>query len=219
MCSVGHPPPVTEYLTASEFGERLDVSRETLERLERYVDLLLKWQRAINLIGPKTTQDIWSRHILDSGQLMAHLPETSGPVVDLGSGAGLPGMVLAIMGLPHVSLIEADARKCVFLHEAARHTETRVEIVNSRIEAAKIDPATVVLARAVAPLSRLLDLAQSVSKLNTVYFFLKGKNFKNELTDIENNWNMTLHVIPSRSSAEGVILKMESLNRADTADD
>jgi len=128
-------------------------------------------------------------------------------------------MVLAIMGLPHVSLIEADARKCVFLREAARHTETRVEIVNSRIEAAKIDPATVVLARAVAPLSRLLDLAQSVSKLNTVYFFLKGKDFKNELTDIENNWNMTLDVIPSRSSAEGVILKMESLNRADTADD
>ena len=219
MCSVGRRPPVTEFLTASEVGERLNVSRETLERLERYVDLLLKWQRAINLIGPKTAQDIWCRHILDSGQLMAHLPETSGPIVDLGTGSGLPGMVLAIMGVPHIHLIESNSRKCAFLHEASRITGTAVQIYNTRVETAEIAPAAIVTARAVAPLKQLIELSQSVSNRNTVFFFFKGKDVKNELTEIKTNWNMTFDVIPSRSSAEGVILKMELLNRADTADD
>ncbi len=213
------PPPVTEFQTASEVGERLDVSRETLERLKRYVELLLKWQRAINLIGPNTAQNIWCRHILDSGQLMAHLPTTSGPVVDIGSGAGLPGMVLAIMGVPDVHLIDSDSRKCAFLHEASRVTGTAVQIHNSRVETAEIAPAAIVTARAVAPLKRLIELTQSVSKQNTVFFFFKGKDVKNELTEIKKNWNMSLDVIPSYSSTEGVILRMESLTRVDAADD
>tara|TARA_B100000459_G_scaffold72711_1_gene40293 strand:+ start:77 stop:727 length:651 start_codon:yes stop_codon:yes gene_type:complete len=216
---VGRPPPVTEFQTASEVGERLDVSRETLERLKRYVELLLKWQRAINLIGPNTAQNIWCRHILDSGQLMAHLPTTSGPVVDIGSGAGLPGMVLAIMGVPDVHLIDSDSRKCAFLHEASRVTGTAVQIHNSRVETAEIAPAAIVTARAVAPLKRLIELTQSVSKQNTVFFFFKGKDVKNELTEIKKNWNMSLDVIPSYSSTEGVILRMESLTRVDAADD
>ena len=135
MCSVGRRPPVTEFLTASEVGERLNVSRETLERLERYVDLLLKWQRAINLIGPKTAQDIWCRHILDSGQLMAHLPETSGPIVDLGTGSGLPGMVLAIM-VPHIHLIDEFSQ--VRLPSRGVTPHGTVEIHNTRIETAEI---------------------------------------------------------------------------------
>ena len=211
--------PVNEFLTASEVGERLDVSRETMERLERYVGLLLKWQRAINLIGPNTAQDVWRRHILDSGQLMAHLPKTSGPVVDIGSGAGLPGMVLGIMGVPEVHLIDSDYRKCAFLHEASRVTETSVQIHNARVEMARIAPAAIVMARAVAPLKRLIDLTQSISKRNTVFFFFKGKDFRNELTEVKNNWNMSLDVIPSYSSTEGVILKMRSLIRVDAADD
>ena len=211
--------PVNEFLTASEVGERLDVSRETMERLERYVGLLLKWQRAINLIGPNTAQDVWRRHILDSGQLMAHLPITSGPVVDIGSGAGLPGMVLGIMGVPEVHLIDSDYRKCAFLHEASRVTETSVQIHNARVEMARIAPAAIVMARAVAPLKRLIDLTQSISKQNTVFFFFKGKDFRNELTEVKNNWNMSLDVIPSYSSTEGVILKMRSLTRVDAADD
>ncbi len=210
---------MTEFQTASEVGERLDVSRETLERLKRYVELLLKWQRAINLIGPNTAQNIWCRHILDSGQLMAHLPTTSGPVVDIGSGAGLPGMVLAIMGVPDVHLIDSDSRKCAFLHEASRVTGTAVQIHNSRVETAEIAPAAIVTARAVAPLKRLIELTQSVSKQNTVFFFFKGKDVKNELTEIKKNWNMSLDVIPSYSSTEGVILRMESLTRVDAADD
>ena len=210
---------MTEFQTASEVGERLDVSRETLERLKRYVELLLKWQRAINLIGPNTAQNIWCRHILDSGQLMAHLPTTSGPVVDIGSGAGLPGMVLAIMGVPDVHLIDSDSRKCAFLHEASRVTGTAVQIHNSRVETVEIAPAAIVTARAVAPLKRLIELTQSVSKQNTVFFFFKGKDVKNELTEIKKNWNMSLDVIPSYSSTEGVILRMESLTRVDAADD
>ncbi len=219
MCSVGRPLSVTDFLTASEVGERLAVSRETLERLERYVELLLKWGRVINLIGPNTAQDIWCRHILDSGQLMAHLPTTSGPVVDIGSGAGLPGMVLGIMGVPNVHLIDANSRKCAFLHEASRVTETAVQIHNARVETTEIAPAAIVTARAVAPLKRLIDLTQFVSKQNTVFFFYKGKDFKTELTEIKNNWNMTLDVIPSFSSTEGVILKMEALTRVDAAVD
>ena len=114
---------MTEYLTAEQVGVQLGVSRETLERLKIYVELLLKWQRAINLIGPGTIADVWGRHVLDCGQLMPYIPRDKTPVVDIGSGAGLPGLIFAIMGVPDIKLVESDSRKCSFLREAARVTK------------------------------------------------------------------------------------------------
>ncbi len=116
------------------FAAAIDVSRETLERLTLYLELLGRWQRAINLVGPATLADPWRRHVLDSAQLLAHLPAPAGPLVDLGSGAGFPGMVLALLGVPGVALIEADRRKAEFLRQVARATGAEVAVHAERIE-------------------------------------------------------------------------------------
>lgn len=210
---------MSDYLSAEHVCERLNVSRETQERLEAYVALLLKWQNAINLIGPGTIKDVWSRHIHDCGQLMPYIPLSTNTVVDLGSGAGLPGMVLAIMGQANITLIESDSRKCAFLREAARETNSDVNIIDSRIEEVKNMGADVVTARALAPLERLLDLSKSVTKPNTIYLFLKGKGLKNELTYLKNNWSMDVEVHPSATSPDGAILKMESVVHVRAAHD
>jgi 16S rRNA (guanine527-N7)-methyltransferase len=210
---------VAEYLSAAQVGVQLDVSRETLERLEVYVELLLKWQRAFNLIGPGTVADVWGRHVLDCGQLMRYIPRDKAPVVDLGSGAGLPGLVLAIMGVPDVKLVESNSRKCAFLREAARITKAPVEIVESRADHLQNMVAGVVTARALAPLSTLIELSQSVTSPNTIYLFLKGKDLKNELTHLKNNWRMKCEVHPSLTNPGGSILKMESVTRVITAHD
>jgi 16S rRNA (guanine527-N7)-methyltransferase len=210
---------VTEYLTAEQVRVRLDVSRETLGRLKIYVELLLKWQRAINLIGPGPVADVWGRHVLDCGQLMQYIPRDKAPVVDIGSGAGLPGLILAIMGLRDVKLVESNSRKCTFLREAARATKTSVEIVESRVEHIQNMAAGVITARALAPLTILTELSQSVTKPNSTYLFLKGKNLRNELTHLKKNWKMKLEVLPSLTNLDGSILKMESVTRLNAAHD
>src|SRR5579872_6350644 len=106
------------------FAKRIVVSRETLDRLTLYVELLIAWNRRINLVGANTIGDIWRRHILDSAQLMPLLPDGTRVVVDVGSGAGLPGLVLAMLGVPEVHLVESDQRKAAFLREAQRVTGT-----------------------------------------------------------------------------------------------
>ena len=134
-----------------EFQAKSGVSRETLERLTIYADLLVKWQAKINLVGPETLADLWSRHMLDSAQLFPLIRPDAKRLVDLGSGAGFPGLVLGVMGAPDVHLVESDARKCAFLREAARLTGTTVTIHNKRIEQVAPLGADVVTARALAP--------------------------------------------------------------------
>src|SRR5687767_1366639 len=139
-------------LAPEELGVALGLTRETLNRLAVHLDLLRRWQRAINLVGRSTLADPWRRHVLDSAQLYPHLAGQAGPVVDLGSGAGFPGLVLAILGAPDVHLIESDQRKAQFLREAARVTGTPVMVHARRIEDVAPFPASVVTARALAPL-------------------------------------------------------------------
>src|SRR5579863_7255133 len=125
---------VTAPLDPRGFAALSGVSRETVARLEAYAGLLVRWSAHINLVGANTLDDLWRRHFLDSAQLLTHLPAATQSLIDLGSGAGFPGLVLAIAGVPHVELVESDARKCVFLREAARITAAPVVIHNSRIE-------------------------------------------------------------------------------------
>jgi len=206
---------VPDYLSAEEAGAALNVSRETLDRLKRYTEFLLKWQRAINLIGSSTAHNIWRRHILDCGQLYPFLPVEKQPIVDIGSGAGLPGLVLAILGAQDVRLIESDSRKCVFLREAARHAEANVSVIESRAEKVKNLTAGVLTARAVAPLTDLIELSKFMIKPNTISIFLKGKSIESELVDLKTNWNLKLEVHPSKTSPDGAIVRMESVTRVD----
>ncbi len=190
-------------------------------RLETYVAALVKWQRRINLIGPATVADIWRRHILDCGQLAALIPAGPVRVCDLGSGAGLPGLVLAALGIGAgegacLDLIESDSRKAAFLREANRLMGTQARIENRRIEemaetgAAGYD---IITARALAPLLKLLEMSNNLLKTGGKLLFLKGKATDAELTESEKAWKMRVTKMPSASDSEGVILLIEDLER------
>jgi 16S rRNA (guanine527-N7)-methyltransferase len=203
---------MTAPLTEAEFARLTGVSRETQERLGAYVTLLAKWNAKINLVGPATLADVWRRHILDSAQIHGRVA-TAGLLVDLGSGAGLPGLILAILGGPEVHLVESDARKCAFLHEAARVTGTRVTVHNKRIEAMPPLQADIVTARALAPLAQLLDHASRFLKASGKCVFLKGARQADELTEARKSWHMRVTERPSLSDPSGVILEVESPTR------
>lgn len=197
---------------------QLGVSRETLDRLKTYVSLLEKWNRRINLVGKQTLPDVWRRHILDSGQLLQHAPDT-GPWLDLGSGAGLPGLILAILRPVAVHLVEADARKCAFLREAGRVTGADVLIHNGRIEALKPDLARLaprlITARALAPLPKLLDLIDGLAGPETILLLPKGRDVEVELTESSKSWNMSVEMHTSLSDPEGRVLQLMGLCRVE----
>jgi 16S rRNA (guanine527-N7)-methyltransferase len=206
---VPHEPP----LGPAAFAEIFPVSRETLSRLEAYAALLTQWSARINLVGRDTVADLWRRHILDSAQLRPLLPNAARNLIDLGSGAGLPGLVLAILGVPGVELVEADSRKSAFLREAARITQVSVTIRPCRVQAVPLHPVDVVTARACAPLDRLLDLAEPFLAPDGVCLFLKGERVEEELTVARKRWTMTSSVEQSRSDRRGVILRLQQVAR------
>ena len=200
-------------LTPDGFAAQTGVSRETVARLEVYAGLLKRWSGRINLVSRNTLGDLWRRHFLDSAQLLPLIPEKARNLVDLGSGAGFPGLVLAILGVPVVELIESDQRKRVFLREAARIAGAPVKIIDSRIETVKPHPVDIVTARACAPLDKLLPLAQRFIGPKTVCLFLKGVNVEEELTTAYHSWKMNAARLPSRADPRGVILKLEQVTR------
>ena len=196
---------------AAAFQKATGVSRETLGRLQAYHDLLLKWQLKINLVGPATIADAWRRHFLDSAQLFALLPEGTQRLVDLGSGAGFPGLALAIFGAPDVHLIESDARKCAFLREAARVAGVDVTVHNQRIEAVSGLHVDVVTARALAPVAELLRLGAPLLRPGGCFLLLKGRNVEPELTEATKCWNMAVQRQSSRSDDEGCVLRLSDV--------
>ena len=200
-------------LDAQGFAEIIPVSRETLARLEAYAALLTRWSARINLIGRDTIADLWRRHILDSAQLSAFVPSPAHSMIDLGSGAGLPGLVLAILGVPGVELVEADSRKCAFLREAVRITETDAVIRPCRIEAVPRHPVDIITARACAPLDRLVGLAEPFLGPDSECLFLKGERIEQELTIAREGWTMTPSLHQSRSDPRGVVLRLHQVAR------
>ncbi len=190
------------------------VSRETLERLSVYANLLEKWQTKINLVGPSTMPDLWRRHMLDSAQLFPHLPSPDCTIVDLGSGAGFPGMVLAIMGASDVHLIESNIKKVAFLREVARATGTKVTVHNKRIEdIAWSLSADVVCSRACANLTFLLGWAQEILRSDGFCLFHKGQYVDRELTESQKKWNMSVTRLESLTDPNGVILRVTEISR------
>lgn len=189
-----------------------DVSRETLDRLGQYVALLAQWQKNINLVGGGETDNVWRRHILDSAQLLKLAKAIDGPKLDMGSGGGFPGMVLAILGVPEITLIESNARKCVFLRQVARLTNTPVDIFNGRVEDyAAIIPARLITARALASLDILLRLAYPLLAADGTCIFLKGASFRQELTESQKRWHINSEILPSESDTSGRIVIIKGL--------
>lgn len=200
-------------LTAAEFQAALDVSRETLGRLERYAELLTRWQTAINLVAAGTLPDLWRRHMLDSAQLLRYLPRVPCRLADLGSGAGFPGLVLAILGAGEVTLIEADGRKCAFLREAVRVTAAKAVVREGRIEQCPKGGFEAVTVRGLAPLSELLRHAQALLAPGGTALFLKGRKAEEELTAARKAWKMSLERFPSISEPGGQVLRIKEIIR------
>jgi 16S rRNA (guanine527-N7)-methyltransferase len=205
------------------------VSRETITALVQYETLLKTWQKAVNLVGRGTIGDVWHRHFLDSAQLLPWIPRSAasgGPVtlLDVGSGAGFPGLILAILaaraevpGLElDVHLVEANARKCAFLKEVTRVTETPVTVHHCRIEDMPPFPVNVITARGFAPLPRLLDLIAPFLERpgeSPLGLFLKGRSVDEELTEARKQWKIHLVSIASVTDPEGVVLRIEDIVR------
>ena len=201
-----------------DFASRFDVSRETIERLKIYAAMLAEWNARTNLVSQASLKQVWRRHFLDSAQLAPFIPESANCMVDLGSGAGFPGLVLAEMlrnrKTFRVVLYEATGKKCKFLEAISRKLGLEVEIRNMRIEDSPPEPFDIIVARALAPLERLLPYAQRFWGPNSMALFLKGQNVGGELTQGAKSWNMKAQRHPSQSDPSGAILRITELHRA-----
>jgi len=212
----------TAPLAPEALAERTGVSRETLVRLELYVDLLRDWNTRHNLVSARSLEDVWRRHVWDSAQLAPFIPPYATSLVDLGSGAGFPGLVLAelLRGRLSVTLYEATRKKAEFLAMAAERLQLKVDVRNERIESGRQQPFAVVTARAVAPLDKLLRYAQPFTDKNTICLFLEGQSVAAELTDARKSWRMKVSQHQSATDPSGVILEIRELghggNRART---
>ena len=196
-----------------------DVSRETLARLQAYAETLKKWQAKINLVSATTLPELWQRHFLDSAQLYPLLPPHARVVTDLGSGAGFPGLVLAIVAEAagrdiQWHLVESDGRKAAFLAEAARASRIAGAIKIHAVRAEGLGGrmgADVITARALAPLEKLLEYAYPLVKPDGLCLFLKGERVEDELTVARQRWRFELERHPSKSDPGGAILAIKGL--------
>lgn len=211
-------PPADVILEAgrADLLRRRDVSRETLEGLDRFVALLLQWQVKTNLVAPSTLGEIWSRHIEDSLQLADIAP---GPLrwVDLGSGAGFPGIILGIcqkrMAGSHVDLVESNAKKAAFLRAVIRETGIAATVHAERIEdcGAVLGQATAVSARALASLDILLGFVAGRIPREIPCYFAKGRRHDEEIVDASAHWRFTVLKHSSTVETDSAILEVRDI--------
>lgn len=197
----------------------LVVSRETEDTLRSFEALVRRWTPAINLVGKSSLPDFWVRHVLDSAQLFGLGAQKAGHWVDLGSGGGLPGMVIAILARQAqpdmtVTLIESDARKVAFLREAARSLSLAAKIIHGRIEEAQPQHADVISARALAPLPSLLAFAERHMLPEGLALFSKGERYEDELLAARVGWSFDVEAVPSKTQPNAAILMIRNIQRA-----
>jgi 16S rRNA (guanine527-N7)-methyltransferase len=203
---------------AKAFAARFDVSRETLDRLTAYHSLLEKWNARINLVSRGTLDEAWVRHFHDSAQLLHLSPPGARLWVDLGSGAGFPGLVIAILAAERrpdlsVRLIESDQRKAAFLRSVIRETGVTADVVAERIESATDSGADVLSARALAPLGALVEMALRHLAPSGIALFPKGARYRQELAEALESFTFDCEEYPSETDAEAVILKIGGIER------
>ena len=196
------------------------VSRETYDKLRDYESLIQKWNPSINLVAKSTLSDIWNRHIVDSAQVYyAASAELSGNCTDIGSGGGLPAIVIAILAQGadkqvQMTMVESDKRKSVFLRTAIRELGlSNANVVNERIENVQIPVSKFISARALAPLTELFGFAEKLSDDKTTFLFQKGKNWLSEIGIAQNHWSFDYEAIKSETDSNAVILKIRGLSR------
>ncbi|MBE88135.1 MAG: 16S rRNA (guanine(527)-N(7))-methyltransferase RsmG [Rhodospirillaceae bacterium] len=202
-------------LTADQMMAEIVVSRETIQKFELYLNLLKKWNGAINLVSKRSLLDPWRRHILDCAQLSPLIPRTTKHLIDLGSGAGLPGLILAILR-PEIGceLIESDQRKAAFLREAARVVNCEITVHAQRIEDVidKVQHAEVITARALSAIEPLLNIIKPVLNEKKLCIFPKAEGIDKEIEALPSDWKVTTRILQSLSDRRGKILVLEAAN-------
>lgn len=209
---------MTDIRNAEDFAKAFNVSRETIARLEIYLALLQKWNPKINLVSKSTIENAWQRHFADSAQIWGLAPDHIQNWVDIGSGAGFPGLVIAAIAVEknpdlHMTLIESDRRKSIFMQTVAREMGVDVTILTDRIEKIPAQSADVLSARALASLSQLLEFTEKHRKPQGVSLFPKGVNVDKELTDAVTSWHISAETFPSITDTDAVILRIGEFHR------
>lgn len=201
---------------AWQIAQTLNVSRESWSRVARFVDLALTWQRRINLVSPASVDDIWRRHVIDSLQLLPHLPAAAKAFADLGSGSGFPALPLAIASGLDVHMYESNGKKAAFLREALRICAVPGTVHLMRLENVSrqtLPPVQVVTARALAPLAVLLGWAEPFLKSGARGLFHKGQDIGAELTQAAKSWRIQFRTHQSLTDSRAVILEVEEAAR------
>lgn len=188
------------------------VSRETLERLNDYIALLIKWNKVINLISNSTVKNLSHRHIEDSIQIQNYIQDKSSKIIDLGSGAGFPGGVLSLIGFQDVTLIESDSRKAAFLKQIMTliPSECRLFVVNDRVEKTKDLHCDFLVSRAFADLSDIFEYSKNIKVANK-YLLHKGENYQQEVQRAQKDWLFDLCIHDSLTSSKGKILEIDNV--------
>jgi 16S rRNA (guanine527-N7)-methyltransferase len=197
-------------------GDRIDATSLGLvarNRLSAFAGLLSRWNPTIKLVSNQDIPHLWTRHIDDALQLIQYMPPAATHAIDLGSGGGFPGLVLALATEIHVDLIESDSRKAAFLQEVVTITNAHATIHASRIEDIALESRVLVTARALAPLPKLLELCQPFLAEGGVCLFPKGERADSEIAEACKDWIMDLQQMPSRTSPAGRILRITGLRR------
>lgn len=188
------------------FKTHFNVSRETIEMLEVYARELLKWNDTYNLIGSSTKADLEMRHFIDSAQLLDHIPHNTSSLLDIGSGAGFPGLVLAICGVQNVHLVDSNQKKCLFLRHIARTLSVPVTIHQCAVEGLSLPVFDVITSRAFASLSQIFVASKHLSNAKTTFLLLKGQDYKKEIEELQKIWTVEHKIINSMTSPTGKIL-------------
>ena len=199
-----------------EFVKSLNVSRETLNGFYEYETLLSKWNEKINLVSKNTLVDIWERHFLDSGQIIKHVEASGKRWVDVGSGAGFPGLVVALLLRDRkidcdLVLVEKNQKKGFFLNEVIRKLNLSVEVVNGNIDTLEPLNADILTARAFSELNNLIEIAFRHRKKEGICLFLKGENYRIELDKTLNYWFFDYDIVDSLSSSSGKIIRVKKI--------
>lgn len=197
----------------NSFTTRFHVSRETYSQLCGYYDLLIKWQRSINLIGPGTLNDIWERHILDACQFHPLVVSRETATVDLGSGAGIPGAILSILGVENMHLIESDQKKVIFLNEVKRQLNLSYTPHATRIEKTALSQVGTITARGCASLTQLLGYCHHLISPQTICLFAKGKNYAKEIEQAMKQWCFEITIHPSITDSQSALLELAHIRK------
>ena len=191
--------------------DNLNVSREVKEALLNYQNLLLKWNKAINLISRNSEKDIWARHILDSLQLLKYIDFLDN-IIDIGSGGGFPGIVLSIGGVKNIALVESDKKKSVFLARAAKLSLNKIIIIDKRVDEKFTMNCDILTSRGFSSINNILEVTTGI-KIQKKMILLKGKNYEKEITEAQKNWLFDINLHDSITSREGKIVEISNIKK------